>query len=255
MAISNSTTQKTCRLCAVDQPLTEFYPRASSKDGHRADCKACSIARAAINQKSPARAAYRRHYYDAHKDSAKAVARAMYWANRETRRAQGRLWYRANCAEQRRQGTARARQWAIDHPDRARAKARKSMRQRRLLRPDAVKAAKAADYIKHKAKRLATVKAWRQRNPERVYAQAVEGKLRRRARLSHVVVEHVERRVVFERDGWICGICRRPVDKAAASIDHIVPIARGGAHTYENCQTAHLTCNISKGARIQETAV
>jgi hypothetical protein len=61
---------------------------------------------------------------------------------------------------------------------------------------------------------------------------------------------------VFERDGWTCGPCMRPVDPAiawpdpmSASVDHIVPLSRGGAHALANVQCAHLGCNSSKGDR------
>lgn len=66
----------------------------------------------------------------------------------------------------------------------------------------------------------------------------------------------VDRYVVFERDNFLCKLCGAPMDMSAAprsplspSIDHIVPVSRGGEHTYENTQSAHLTCNMSKGAR------
>lgn len=59
---------------------------------------------------------------------------------------------------------------------------------------------------------------------------------------------------VMERDGCMCGICgggidpavRRP-DFACGSIDHIVPLALGGLHSWENVQAAHLLCNVTKG--------
>ena len=62
---------------------------------------------------------------------------------------------------------------------------------------------------------------------------------------------------IIERDGLLCGACGVSVDLALAwpdpfskSVDHIVPLARGGAHSLENCQLMHLRCNISKGARV-----
>lgn len=61
---------------------------------------------------------------------------------------------------------------------------------------------------------------------------------------------------IFERDGWRCRICGEGVDRAlswpdpgSASLDHIVPIAKGGQHTRANVQCAHLGCNSAKGAR------
>jgi len=62
---------------------------------------------------------------------------------------------------------------------------------------------------------------------------------------------------LIARDGLACGICSEVIDLAltyphpqSRSIDHILPIARGGAHSPENCQLAHLRCNVSKGDRI-----
>lgn len=36
------------------------------------------------------------------------------------------------------------------------------------------------------------------------------------------------------------------------TIDHIVPLSRGGEHTIENLTTACWTCNCSKGAKLLE---
>ncbi len=36
------------------------------------------------------------------------------------------------------------------------------------------------------------------------------------------------------------------------SIDHIVPITRGGTHTWDNAQLAHLLCNTRKGNKVLE---
>jgi len=60
---------------------------------------------------------------------------------------------------------------------------------------------------------------------------------------------------IYERDKWICGICGKVVDKKlrypdpmSKSIDHIKPLSKGGQHTPDNVQLAHLRCNLSKGA-------
>lgn len=59
---------------------------------------------------------------------------------------------------------------------------------------------------------------------------------------------------IFKRDGWICGICKEPVDPKlrypnprSASLDHKIPLAKGGPHTRANAQCAHLECNVKKG--------
>jgi 5-methylcytosine-specific restriction endonuclease McrA len=77
---------------------------------------------------------------------------------------------------------------------------------------------------------------------------------RNRAKFFGVRYEQVDRLEVFARDGWFCLLCVTPVDPAlrwphlmSASLDHVVPMSRGGDHSYRNVQTAHLSCNIAKG--------
>ena len=81
----------------------------------------------------------------------------------------------------------------------------------------------------------------------------------RRARKLGVEYEVINRRTVFDRDGWICGICYEPVDPSlrwphaeSVSLDHVIPLSRGGSHTYGNVQCAHARCNTRKGARLDE---
>jgi hypothetical protein len=78
----------------------------------------------------------------------------------------------------------------------------------------------------------------------------------RRARKRAAFVEQVVRPKVYARDGWRCQLCGQPVqrDKVvphpdAPTLDHIVPLAAGGDHSYANTQLAHFRCNYLKGDR------
>lgn len=78
---------------------------------------------------------------------------------------------------------------------------------------------------------------------------------RARARYYGVAYEPISKREIYERDGWMCGLCHQPVDPAltfpdpmSASLDHIVPMARGGPHLRHNVQCSHFICNSRKGA-------
>lgn len=59
---------------------------------------------------------------------------------------------------------------------------------------------------------------------------------------------------VFERAGWRCYLCGRETPRAlrgtcesnAPEVDHIVPIAKGGRHTYANTACACRACNQTK---------
>jgi len=90
----------------------------------------------------------------------------------------------------------------------------------------------------------------------------VQKACRRRARERDVLVLPYSDQVICERDGWVCQLCRGPVDprlprthRDGATIDHIVPISLGGADAPGNVQLAHMGCNASKGARFTADVV
>lgn len=69
-------------------------------------------------------------------------------------------------------------------------------------------------------------------------------------------------REIFERDGWICQICHEPVDRQisrrhddGATIDHVIPLSRGGTDEPDNVVTAHWRCNRDKGNRVPVNAL
>jgi 5-methylcytosine-specific restriction endonuclease McrA len=59
---------------------------------------------------------------------------------------------------------------------------------------------------------------------------------------------------VFMRDGWICQLCgkrlknknRGKLIDLAPELDHIIPLSKGGAHSYLNTQCACRKCNGEK---------
>jgi 5-methylcytosine-specific restriction endonuclease McrA len=66
----------------------------------------------------------------------------------------------------------------------------------------------------------------------------------------------LERNYIAERDKFRCGLCGGRVDMKLqhpdplfGSIDHIVPLSRGGTNDLANLQLAHLRCNLSKNDR------
>src|SRR5262245_34594783 len=53
------------------------------------------------------------------------------------------------------------------------------------------------------------------------------------------------RELVLDRDGYVCQLCGR---LGANSVDHITPLARGGARLDPaNLRAAHTTCNSALG--------
>ena len=75
---------------------------------------------------------------------------------------------------------------------------------------------------------------------------------RRRAIKRGATVEVVDPAVVYDRDIGLCQICGLPVEDGDFSLDHRIPLTRGGEHSYANCGTAHLSCNSKKHRKLPE---
>jgi hypothetical protein len=71
---------------------------------------------------------------------------------------------------------------------------------------------------------------------------------------------------LIRKDNGICQLCGKPVDKNDyhrtdeghfitgdnyPSIDHIIPVAKGGTHTWDNVQLAHFRCNSLKSDSLE----
>lgn len=56
------------------------------------------------------------------------------------------------------------------------------------------------------------------------------------------------RKQLINKNGAICSLCDKPIETMKdCTIDHIVPISKGGLTTIENCQLAHRDCNLNRG--------
>ena len=60
------------------------------------------------------------------------------------------------------------------------------------------------------------------------------------------------RRNLLRRDGAKCQYCGRYPGHADLSIDHVIPRARGGETSWENCVLACVQCNRRKGSKLPE---
>ncbi|MFJ4793320.1 HNH endonuclease [Kitasatospora purpeofusca] len=101
------------------------------------------------------------------------------------------------------------------------------------------------------------IRNWSERNRTRVNEHGRASAARRRARLAATVVESFNHAEIFERDGWTCRLCHEPVeqrtawpDPRSASLDHVIPLVKGGPHTRANVQLAHLVCNLRKADKL-----
>lgn len=55
---------------------------------------------------------------------------------------------------------------------------------------------------------------------------------------------------IYLRDEFQCLYCGEIITRSTATIDHVVPVSRGGKTKWENCVTACGPCNSAKGNRM-----
>ena len=58
----------------------------------------------------------------------------------------------------------------------------------------------------------------------------------------------LSKRNVFLRDGFKCQYCGVQCSEHDASLDHVLPVSRGGKNSWTNLTTACRTCNSHKGS-------
>ena len=143
------------------------------------------------------------------RQAARDRAKAWYCANRDRSLAANKRWYShpENAAVAR----ARAIQWRIENPERARAGDKK-----------------------------------KQRNIEQRRIYQINRVARTRAN-GGVLSRNIARLRYAEQRG-LCNVCREDMG-TVFDLDHIIPISRGGPNTDENIQLLCPPCNRRKGAK------
>lgn len=53
---------------------------------------------------------------------------------------------------------------------------------------------------------------------------------------------------VFNLYGQCCAYCRKPLTREECTIDHVIPISRGGSNTINNLVPACKSCNTRKSS-------
>lgn len=164
------------------------------------------------------------HYYENRRKDPAAIRkrdRAYRQANREKIQRQARAYYDNNKARILEYSRAYSREWRTANPERAREQRRR----------------------------------WRANNPDKV------GKAT--ARRAQVELEgNATRELIqakWEASSGTCCPCGESInpdlkspDPMSLTVEHKVPIARGGRHDIDNIDFAHRVCNSSKGARTTE---
>lgn len=234
----DESTSKTCSKCLEGKPLSEFHQDKRQRDGRVTRCRACV-------------AAYKREHAARFRDQESARKRAWYEANRERVLEDQRQYREAN----REAVAASQAAWYQANRDRR----AEYLREYHLANRERLVAASRAYYEAHKDEHRARDRAWKLANADKVREMARLHQQNRRALKMGAAIGEIDLDALWEEQRGICALCGHPIDRAipwpdrlSASVDHIVPLSKGGAHAQHNLQWTHLGENSAKGARLPD---
>jgi hypothetical protein len=146
--------------------------------------------------------------------------------------------------------TETARAWRANNAERVREASKERNRRYYSRHPEKVKAANDKWNDEHPERKKENARRRQAEHPEK--HRDYEHK--RRAKKNGVGAEKINDTDIYERDKWVCQLCKKKVSKKlkypnplSPSIDHIIPLSKGGPHSRANVQLAHLRCNIKTG--------
>jgi len=268
---------KVCTKCGVDKGLGKFSAKKDSKYGVHCYCNACVKV-------------YNKSYRKVNKDKIKALARIYTDANKEKSKAyyeankdKSKAYYEANKDEIKARMNAygeankdkiKAYRDANKNKIKARRKAfyeanedkinarRKSYRE---ANKDKIKAGNRAYRDVNKNKTKVYHKAYREANKDKIRAKAILWEKTKKG-ASIIKAQRQKRRLakqypqtknaltkedwqtVLKEYGYICVYCQK--DLKSPTLDHVIPLSKGGPHEITNVVPACLSCNCSKGPSI-----
>lgn len=247
---------KTCTKCGIEKELSEFHRSKNGRLGRASKCAKCSLINHAeyyaqnsskikervnkyrLDNKEKIKKAKQKHYQKNKKRLLKKQVR-YYADNREIVLENNKNYYSKNKESRNKY----RRKYAQEHPQKEKGYRENYQNTHR----DKVRAARAA----YRSRNPNKTNEWRAANPDK--AKAISQ--RRRANKCSVEIND------FTADQWTqlkekynyqCVYCGCVSNKL--TMDHIIPISRGGNHTLENILPACQQCNSKKGARTPEEA-
>jgi 5-methylcytosine-specific restriction endonuclease McrA len=173
------------------------------------------------------------------KEIARVRATKWYYDNLERAKVVRRAWYLRN-KEKMRKYNLKYREKHHDELlqfDRNRSKTEKRKEQNRKCKS------------KNPEQNREKVRKWEMDNPEQALENHRHCLEHRRAKIKKVPFEKINRQLVYLKDEGICGICGKSLEMSDLTLDHIIPISKGGGHLYANVHSAHRICNIRRGIK------
>ena len=207
--------EKECSQCEVMKLLEEFYDWERSPDGKQSECKDCHDGRS--------QPIYSRDESIIEKECTKCGETKI--ATEFYDNAYIKCGMRSECKTC---TDAKNNEWATAHPDEHKA---------------------IANGYAHRARQ----------DPEKGPLIRARSHVRRaQIKQAPIIDPVIDIAVLYIRDKGICSLCHKTVKQAlhwpdpmSATMDHIIPLTKGGEHSWKNVALAHFICNTRKNNRIQ----
>ena len=217
---------RVCSKCGKRRPIHKFYQRwrwnrdkTSRYYSVEGDCKECRIQKVGewTEKNHDKTSVYKRKWYERNKD---------WWTEKRSndpewlakRKAYEREYYRENLIKKRKQ----AREWVQKNPERARENA-------------------VRWYELNKEKVCAQSQKWAAANPEIVAVN--RHKRRASEKQTRKPLTGEQWADILDDYEGMCFVCGSP-DRI--TLDHLIPLSRGGEHSKRNCRPLCWSCNSSK---------
>lgn len=267
---------KQCKQCGEIKPIDEYYKKGTSLQAY---CKPCSRSRM-------------REYYRTNPDKFKTYKQKYHEADPQKRKEMQRRYYESHAADLKNKTleyqkanpekvNAKNRQWRESHKESLNQKQREKRaanrdveneraRLRRESNPEKRKETQRRYYARHRERilektrelkrqsRLADPEKRREQdrqyyaaNREKCIASARKKDARRRSALEKVRCDFTaeqwkEKKRRYSNRCYYCG------EKKPLTQDHVIPLSKGGEHTWGNILPACRNCNSSKSSRTVE---
>jgi 5-methylcytosine-specific restriction endonuclease McrA len=199
-----------CSVCKEEKPLDEYYLDKRGKNGLRANCKSCVLAKLKVNyqNKRQEKLSKRAEYYKAHAEKSKTYSKEWRIANPDKTRQYHQEYATANVEKERIRHREKSKRERLNNPEKVKERGRK----------------------------------WSQANPEKVAKNNHNRRVMTTGSAAFLILEK-EIKHVLRTPCAKCG----SLDKL--SLDHVIPLARGGRHSIGNLQSLCKPCNSSKGKK------
>ncbi|HQE49833.1 MAG TPA: HNH endonuclease [Fervidobacterium sp.] len=232
---------KICNKCRKELPMTKefFYSDKGKKDGLSTFCKECKK-QSSLNTYYKHKDKYRerkskygKEYYQKHRDYYLEVNAQWRKNNKERMKETHKEWYEKNKEDK----LEKNRQWIKENKEYHNELKEKWKQEN----PGYHKEYR----IKNRDKMQRASRLWMKNNPERAKIIRANAKNRRRAREEKVesTLTSDEWESILKKYNYRCAYCG---SGEKIEMDHVVPISKGGGHTFENVVPACRSCNASK---------